>query len=255
MSNRNQIQDELLSISPAVAEIPFVNVFSVPEGYFNTFSANILAALPVNEPFLNTIPKQPFSIPENYFDNLADSILNKIKSDSIETSAEEILNLSSTIAGIGKRNVFTVPSNYFDNNVENMVAAKLPQPAKVVSMQKRSSFSRYAVAAVITGLIGLSVISFFNNKSTTERSLFASAETKTAMADAKQIIKNNSFDQELNTISDKDIQQFLEKRGLDVDAALVASSADDNSNLPSPEDYIINDNTLDNYLNKANLNN
>ncbi|MEO7045517.1 MAG: hypothetical protein ABI091_09455, partial [Ferruginibacter sp.] len=85
--------------------------------------------------------------------------------------------------------------------------------------------------------------------------LFASAETKTAMADAKQIIKNNSFDQELNTISDNDIEQYLQKRGLDVNAALVASSTDDNSNLPAPEDYINNDNTLDNYLNNANLNN
>jgi hypothetical protein len=255
VSNRNQIKDELLSISPAVGEIPFANIFSVPEGYFNAFSDNILAALPADESFLNTIPKQPFSIPENYFDNLADSIFNKIKNGSIETSAEEILNLSPTIAAIDKKYIFTVPENYFDNNVENILAATLPQPAKVVNMKKRSSFSRYAVAAGMTGLIGLSVISFFNNNSTTDKSLFANTETKAAMADAKQIIKDDSFDQELNTISAKDIQQYLQKRGLDVNAALVASSADDNSNLPAPEDYINNDNTLDNYLSKANLNN
>ncbi|MEO5944811.1 MAG: hypothetical protein ABIP30_03940 [Ferruginibacter sp.] len=255
MSNRNEIQDELLSISPAVAEIPFANVFSVPDGYFNILTNNLLAELPIDQNFLDNIPKQPFSIPENYFDDLSDSILNKIKAGSIETSAEEILNLSPTIAGIGKRNVFAVPINYFDKNVEKIVGVTLPQPAKVITMQKRSSFSRYAVAAGISGLIGLSVISFFNNKGTTDKNFFASAETKTAMADAKQIIKNNSFDQELNTISDKDIEQYLEKRGLNVNAALVASSGDDNINLPAPEDYIINDNTLDNYLNKANLNN
>ncbi|MEO7049350.1 MAG: hypothetical protein ABI091_28865, partial [Ferruginibacter sp.] len=212
MSNRNQIQDELLSISPTVAEIPVANIFSVPDGYFKTLSDNILAALPADDGFLSSIPKQPFSVPENYFDGLPGSILDKIKNASIETSAEELLNLSPTIAGIDKKNVFTVPANYFDNNAENILAATLPQPAKVISMHKRSSFSRYAVAAGITGLIGLSVISFFNNKGTTDTNLFASAETKTAMADAKQIIKNNSFDQELNTISDNDIEQYLQKR-------------------------------------------
>jgi hypothetical protein len=255
VSNRNQIQDELLSISPTVAEIPVANVFSVPNGYFNTLSNNILAALPPDDGFLSSIPKQPFSVPENYFNGLADSILNKIKNASNESVTEEILNLSPTLAGIGKRNVFNVPVNYFDNNVEKILAATVSQPAKVIGMQKRSSFSRYAVAAGITGLIGLSVISFFNNKSTTDKNIFASTETKTAMADAKQIIKDDSFDEELNNISAKDIQQYLQKRGLDVNAALVASSADDNSNLPAPEDYINNDNTLDNYLKNANLNN
>ena len=253
MNNEINIQEELLSISPAVAAISRANVFSVPDDYFNSLSTNILAGLKPAEINFAGIPKQSFSVPDGYFDGLADSIMSKIKAAVNETAAEELASLSPALAAIGNKNIFTVPPNYFEETPGNILQ-QLPQPAKVVSIGKRSFFSRYAVAAAITGVIGLSVISVLDKKSSTDKSLFASQETKTAMQYANTIIKNNSFDAELNSISDKDIQQYLEAHGQDVDAALVASASDD-SNLPSPEDYIINDNTLDNYLKQANLNN
>ncbi|MBS1496886.1 MAG: hypothetical protein JSU03_10395 [Bacteroidetes bacterium] len=253
MNNRINIQEELKSISPTVAQIPVANVFSVPNGYFDTLCIHILASIPFREEPVSILSKKPFSVPENYFDGLADSILSKIKNATESDAAEELMQLSPVIAQIEKKNVFSVPDNYFENNINKIVSATQPHQAKVVTMQKRPLFARYAVAAAITGLIGLSVISVFNNNSS--KNLFANSEIKTAMKDANTIIKNDNFDEELNNLSDKDIEQYLTKKGLDVNAALVASSTDDNNNLPSPEDYINNDNTLDNYLNNANLNN
>ena len=164
MNNRKYILDELSAISPTLAAIPVVNVFSVPDNYFNTLSDNILSSLPVdnNSLFLG-LEKQPLSVPEGYFNGLADSILNKIKSQSENTATEEIDYLSPTISNIGNKNIFTVPENYFKNSVSDILN-NIPKPAKLVEMKRRSSFLNYASAAVVSGIIGLSVLSVFNNK-------------------------------------------------------------------------------------------
>ena len=61
-------------------------------------------------------------------------------------------------------------------------------------------------------------------------------------------------DQALASITDAEIIKFLEVRGTDVEAAYVANSIDKNE-LPSQEEYLLEHNTLDTYLNKINLNN
>ncbi len=248
MNNRKLISEELSAISPAVAAIPVVNVFSAPDDYFNTISDEILSVIFAdNKSIFSGKEKQPLSVPAGYFDSLADTILHKIKTQADETASTEILHLSSALSAIGNKNVFTLPQNYFENSVQEILN-NIPKPAKLVEMKKRSSFFNYAAAAVVSGIIGLSVVSVFNNKSSN------SLLPQTAMAQAGEIIKNNSFDRELNNVSDKDIQQYLEQRGQDVGAALVASSADD-SILPNPEDYLTDDKTLDKYLSKINLTN
>lgn len=42
MTDRKDILNELNTISPVVAGIPFVNVFVVPQGYFNRLAESIL---------------------------------------------------------------------------------------------------------------------------------------------------------------------------------------------------------------------
>ena len=62
-----------------------------------------------------------------------------------------------------------------------------------------------------------------------------------------------NVDQELANISDADIVKYLEATGTDVKAAIVANSVDENE-LPSQEDYLMDDKALDKYLNSINLN-
>ena len=59
-------------------------------------------------------------------------------------------------------------------------------------------------------------------------------------------------DQELAKISDDDIVKFLEANGTDVKTAMVAGSIDENE-LPSQEDYLMDEKTLDKYLNSINI--
>ena len=233
MHSNDTIQNELKELNSILAGISNINVYTVPGGYFEVLPHDILLAIqqknmhiPVNS-----------TVPTGYFDGLADEIMGKIRA-GVAVYDEG----SALLAGIKDINVYRVPPGYF-NDLATDIVNKLPQPAKVVVMEKRSSFFRYAAAAVITGIIGLSVISVFDKREKTD-----SLQTNTEIADANSIIKNNTFDEVLSTVSDTDIVNYLQKSGQDVNAALVASVADD-KNLPDQVDYLTDDKTLDNLLN------
>jgi hypothetical protein len=293
----SDISQELESLSPAVAAIPRRNVYTVPEGYFNDLSDNILTLLqPEKRLSVEIKNSQNLTVPEGYFDGLADSIMNRIRQEKEESSKEEISRLSPALASAGKENIFTVPQGYFENlaasvmnevnskpesvieetsrlsslvsgignvnvysvpdayfdSLDFLIMQRIPVPAKVVAMPKRKSIIRYMAAAVVTGLIGISVFSVFNNKSDTG---ITAKPDATVMAEASKIITTNSFEKELASISGEDIEAYLVQNGQDVNAALVASVTEDVNALPGSEEYLINENTLDEFLNKMNLNN
>ena len=144
---------------------------------------------------------------------------------------------------IQNENVFEVPSGYFKNLSNNILDKVKPQP-KVIKMQRRSSiFFKYAVAAAFTGVMALGVFKFTaSDDKATELPAYVTAG-----------LQVEDVDQELAKIPDADIMQYLEANGTDVKAAMVANSTDKNE-LPSQEEYLLDDNTLDNYLNSINLN-
>ncbi len=144
---------------------------------------------------------------------------------------------------IQNENVFEVPQGYFDNLSEEVLNKVNPQP-KVINMQKRSStFLKYAVAAAFTGIVALSVFKFTGTK------VGADTELANYVKDGLQI---QNVDQELAKISDADIVKYLEANGTDVKAAFVANSIDGNE-LPAQEDYLLDEQALDKYLNSINL--
>lgn len=291
--NNPEIILELEGISKKVAAIPRVNVFSVPKGYFNTLTTSILGTIqaeslvfPAKKPLnvgevpegyfeglasqimrkirnqeelakeeINTLStvvsqvgnKNIFSIPEGYFDGLANQVMNRIFSQE-ESVKEETRIISPVVSEVGNKNIYSVPEGYFESLPE-VITLRIPEPAKVISMKRNLSFFKYAVAAVITGFLGLSVFNFLNNKEITNN-----IQSEAVMAKASEIIKNKTFDIELQNVSDNEIEQFLTESGEDVKAALVASVIDEN-NLPASDEYLTDDKTLDEYLNKLNLNN
>jgi len=141
-------------------------------------------------------------------------------------------------------NPYSVPDGYFDV-LAGDILTRLPQPSKVIVMGKRFSFFNYAAAAVITGILGICVISIVDKRQQEEI-----LPVTYPMANVKQI----SFDEALATVSDDDIVAYLQKNGEDVNAALVASTIEDN-NLPEQVDYLTDDKTLDNLLNELNIKN
>jgi len=223
IQNKN-IQEELLTISEVVANIPNCNVFEVPEGYFSYASAEIL---------IKCADSPVYQTTENYFEQLPTIILNKINnSDSPE---DENLILSTQ----EKQHPYTIPNNYFETLPENILQA-VKAPAKIVSISRNRIWIKL-VAAVIVGLIGFAII--INLPKKQEEGISAIEK------EAKKIILNKSFESEFEQIDEKEIINYLEEHGYDVNAALVASLNEEEISLDNDE-LMIDEEATNNYLNQ-----
>ena len=222
MENKELIRSELEQLSTLVASIPSYNVFSVPDRYFTDFPAECMNWISVSPYFGTQVPPQ--QVPQGYFDHLASDVLQRVKTES-----EPVLIYNS------KNNPYSVPTGYFDQ-LPGEILQKVDSPARIISISKR--FFRYAAAAVITGILGLSLFNRINDRS--------------VVFSEKVGIAQLNIDRQLENINDKEIVDYLKNNGQDVDAALVASITDDN-NLPSNVDYLINENTLSDLLSEKNI--
>jgi hypothetical protein len=227
----------------------------VPSGYFESLADNILnkikaqddtaAELKALSPMLHSIPnKNVFTVPQGYFENLADTVLNKIIDQ--DNAANELKELSPMLYSIQGKNVFTVPQGYFESLSADILDKAKPQQAKVVTMTRRrtTTILKYAVAAVFTGLVALSVYKFTGGPEV------KTIELPGYVAEGQKI---NNVDEELAKVNDEDIIKYLQANGSDVDAALVANTIDEKE-LPTQEDYLTDDKALDKYLDNIDLN-
>jgi hypothetical protein len=171
-------------------------------------------------PVVADIPRNNvLSVPEHYFDCLDTHILFKIH---------------DTYAG--------VPEGYFERLPgEIMNRIKNEKEAKVISV--KNIFLRYAVAAILTGLTGLALFSLFNAR-----------EEKSALlyAEAKQIMNSGRYEEVFKSLPEEEIENYLSAQGHDVEAALVANAAY-NKELPDEMDYLLKENTLDEFLKECNI--
>ncbi len=248
MENRIDILKELRALSPVIAGMEKVNVFAVPEGYFASLSADILASLKEEDnSLINSFSTQKAAqVPPGYFDTLADTVLAKIKAQQNETAAEELRILSPMLYSIQNENVFEVPAGYFASLADTLVDKVRPQQTKVVEMyRRRTSFMKYAVAAAFTGIMLLGVVKYTGHSSEVVAQVLPEYVTNG--------LKPHNVDAELSKVSDADIIKYLQSNGSDVNAALVANSVDEND-LPSQDDYLTDDKALDKYLNSINVN-
>lgn len=122
MQNRIDILNELQTLSPLLAGIGNVNIFTVPAGYFELLADDILkCAKEENTGLFSPIAGQSaiMEVPQDYFDSLADNILNKIKAQA--DSVTELKELTPMLYNIPNKNVFTVPQGYFENLAGNVL--------------------------------------------------------------------------------------------------------------------------------------
>ncbi len=235
MAERENILNELNAISTVVASIPRVNVYKVHEDYFYGIRAELQTRIKAANFY---IPEKNMTVPQGYFESLPATILQKIK--SVEHSETEML--STTVANIGNKNVYTVPQRYFEQ------LSFIKQTTKVVKIGNASVF-KYAAAAVVVGLLGFSIFTFVYKPAT------LSNENLAMVKAGNDILIKGSFYKELEAITDKDLENYLSANGEDVNAALVASTIDDDGKLPDATDYFLDENTLDNFLKENNLKN
>ena len=105
MKSDEEILNELNGLSPHIAGILKVNVFSVPVGYFEKLTVQILnTAKQEEQAFLNTgTITMPLQVPQGYFDTLAGTVLNRIK--KLEEGGQDEEEISSIINAIPKKNI------------------------------------------------------------------------------------------------------------------------------------------------------
>lgn len=122
---------------------------------------------------------------------------------------EEGLNyLSAALSEVKDQNPFSIPEGYFES-LPLIISQKLDNQgsAKIVSMSSHRSVLRYAVAAVLTGLLGLGIFSRFSNSIPDNQINLAMNEN--VMKNAESIIKKDNFDEVLATLKDEDIVKYL----------------------------------------------
>lgn len=242
MKVSKEISDELVNISSLLSGIEKKNVFSVPEGYFDILSITILKRLDTS-PSIDTL-----TIPEGYFENLSSSILQKIRSLN-ETAEQELRALSPMLYSIQNENVFEVPAGYFSGLQNNILDKVVERPqVKVIELKKRDSVWKYAAAAVVTGVIGISSLMMFNGSQN-------SATTKFDKSNASSFQTGFQFKNEqlinaaIETLSDDEVIKYLEKTGNEVDNETLATIVNENE-LPTTNDYLLDEGTLNTYLDK-----
>ncbi len=236
METQKNIKDELMGISPAVANIGNINVFTVPEGYFQSVTDEIysnlfILALPTNNPLtpppaeyfndlagniLTKISSSPekeknllndgrmkeniFSIPTGFFDQLPAQIMQQIKAEenSVEKELEETAPFLNTI---GRKNVYAVPAGYFEGLAASITLHVKKEKAKVIGMG--AGFKRimgYAAAASVAAIMLFTGYQFFYTE-----------KHSTEIAANKSIIENNiNIQSAISSVSDEEINHYLD---------------------------------------------
>jgi len=115
-------------------------------------------------------------------------------------------------------------------------------------MPIRRTIFRYASAAIVLSFVTLSIFKFTG----TQPSAVKTIASTVAVALNPSILQGKNmndkqFNDAMNNLSEDDIASYLEKNGNESDIAELESNIDDN-NLPSQDDYLLDDKTLENYL-------
>ncbi len=239
----------------------------VPAGYFENLSASILDK--IKEQQLNIEKSESatissllqgvqhsdqFEVPDGYFAELSKDILDKIKEQSATAAMSEHSELSSLLHSIRNINVFEVPDGYFDHVADHIVGSVRATPAKVVSMPKRKLIFRYAAAAVITGAMALGVYKYAESPAVSNIPIDGDYATVNASIEKGKAMSTEQFNEALNNLTKEDITNYLEKNGTDYDISLLTPGIDDDE-LPKKDEYLLDDKTLENYLDKIKFQN
>lgn len=134
MNVRNDISEELSSLSAVVAAISRQTPYEVPEGYFLDLPARVLLQVGRREESKSLT----FSVPEGYFEGFAQQVLNRIKSGAAAglTAPAQAVEAgedpySSILAEIGRRTPYSVPEGYFEAQAPVLTVARGSNPYTV----------------------------------------------------------------------------------------------------------------------------
>jgi hypothetical protein len=210
---------------PPVLQGVTANPFTVPAGYFDNLADSILQRvkasgdtltaqeeLAVLSPLLSKLDKKlPFEAPAGYFSDLTENVVSGAK--AIDFVNEELENLPAVLAGLNDKQVYEVPAGYFEQ-LPGQVLTQVRQaatPARVVSLSVGRKVMRYAVAAVIAGVMAMTAWWFTGKPGTDPVAPVAGTE--------KLPVK------ELNSIPEAELESYLDNQLVALPAELLAANS------------------------------
>lgn len=238
MNTRKHIQDELKELNSLLPLEKGANIFTVPPGYFEGFAASMLQKIKEVQivsvadelnsvsPFLSGLSKKmPFTVPEGYFSQSTKGLLNLVKEDDLSAYLQE-----------NKKMPYTIPESYFEDLPAGILRKVNPKKARVISMSTSQKWMRYAVAAVVTGIIALSSVFYFSNKP-----VDPSAESHKWVA------------KKLKNVPDKELDEFIYTT--DVSATAIAKTETSNKKELRKLLKDVPDTELEKFLNEVPVDN
>ena len=253
----------LLGLQEDMAFLKPLNDFTpdVPAGYFDQLSDKILDKIRLTEvagnelknlsPILASIKKNEiFEVPKDYFELVSTQFFEHLYSISAEA---EIRGLSPLLHKSFNTSTYQIPKGYFENLPENILNIVKKPVAKIVFMQKRSLFVKYAIAAMITGV---SIFGFYKYNNKPADQIVGNGVLASLDISIEKGIKMNDiqFNETLQNLNEVEIARYLEKNVDIIDLANVSNDLDGN-NLPTEEAYLMNERTLENYLKEIEITN
>ena len=206
MDSRTHIQSELMELNSSLPFNVKMPVFNVPEGYFESFAEGVLAKIKGKQavsssdelaalsPLLAGISrKMPFSVPENYFDEATMSL----PSLTLEEPLPEVLS------GASKTLPYKVPAGYFEQLPQQVLNRVVKPKAKVISFNR--DWMRYAVAAVLIGIVALSSIVYFSSGNKVD----PVKQPEAWIARKLKNVSNQELEKMLKDVSDTELDAFL----------------------------------------------
>lgn len=234
------------------------NPYDAPQGYFDSLPAAILnriravttedagEELEMISPLLSKISKKtPFSTPEGYFNDLTGNAIAGAK--AIDFVNDELENLPPVLASLRDKQVYETPKGYF-GQLPGAILGKVSEvakPANVVSMNFTRRVMRYAVAAVVAGIILTTGWFLKNGNNGTDP---GPDETGIAKVDV------NSISNEVAELSDDALENYLDNQTYGAEVPVVASyeiDAEDMKEMLAD----VSDEELQQYVEKFNLTN
>ena len=216
-----ELPDELINIR-------HTNIYKTPPDYFTNLADEIISKI-----HLPSSSNTPLSAPPaNYFSNLADAVLSRIKNEEAVAQTEvekELHHIEPLLNHIAKTNVYTVPQGYFDNFI--VAVPEVKKPARILQMRRSSRWFSSAAAAVITGVIAVSIIF-------------------TARDNSSDVLSSGTYNQTLSKVSDKEISNYLLKTSPEPDVTLNSLEDNNLSNDGNVKSLLnnVSDNEIHDYL-------
>ena len=179
-------------------------------------------------------------MPDGYFTELANNAITGAK--AVEFVNDELENLSPLISSLKEKNVYEIPEGYFENIAGEVINKIKPQQAaKVISINKKTNWLRYAAAAVMIGVIATTVIFLFNNKKQNY------TDYNFARLDDKQLTDS------LHNMNDEDILNYMQSHNISMaDAGSSVASLDLNDDDADDILADVSDNELQQYMDEHN---